>query len=101
MMFPEEESKLLLADRALVDLWVWLPWRRHDVADSALRGGAVRSGWLWERRECDVAGCVSALVGMKSRRGAQVDGGISGRAWGKVGIIAPFFCGGQTTLAIG
>jgi hypothetical protein len=97
MMFPEEESKLLLADRALVDLWVWLPWRRHDVADSALRGGA----WRWERRECDVAGSVSALVGVKSRWGAQVDGGVSRGAWGQVWIIAPFFSGGQTTLAIG
>jgi hypothetical protein len=82
MMFPEEESKLLLADRALVDLWVWLPWRRHDVADSALRGGVARSGRLWEGCECDVAGGMSALVGVKSRRGAQVDGGVPGCAWG-------------------
>jgi hypothetical protein len=102
MMFPEEEAKLLLADRTLVDLRVGLPWRRHDVADSAVRGGAAPAGWLlWERCECNVAGGVSALVAVEARRGAQVDGGVSGCAWGYVRIVAPFLCGCQASLAIG
>jgi hypothetical protein len=98
MMFPEEEAKLLRADRTLVDLRVGLPWRRHDIADSAVRGAALL---LWERRESNVAGGVSALVAVGSRRGAQVDGRVSGCAWGDVRIVAPFLCRCQASLAIG
>jgi hypothetical protein len=98
-MFPKEEAELLLADRTRVDLRVGLPWGRHDIADSAVRGGAALL--LWERCESDVAGGVAALVAVEARRGAQVDGGVSGCAWGYVRIVAPFLCGCQASLAIG
>jgi len=100
MMFPEEESKLLLADRTLMDLWVGLPRRWHDIADSAVRASAS-TGLRREGGECDVASGMSALMALESRRGAQVDGGVSCCAGGYVRIVAPFLCGGQTSLAIG
>jgi hypothetical protein len=65
MMLPEQESKLLLADRTLVDLGVGLPGWGHDIADSAVRGGR----WWWEWRESYVAGGVAALVAVQSWRG--------------------------------
>jgi hypothetical protein len=68
MMLPEEESKLFLADRTLVDLCVGLPGRRHDVADSAVIQAEAPTGRLWERCEGDVAGGVAALVAVRARK---------------------------------
>jgi hypothetical protein len=99
MMLPEEESKLLLANRTSVDLCVWLPGRRHDIADSAVRV-AVPTRRRWKGCECHAAGGVSTLVAVESWRGAQVDGGVPGSAGGYVRIVAAFLCGSQATLAV-
>jgi len=68
MMLPEKESKLLLANRTRFDLLVELPWRRHDIADSAVRVSA--STRRREGSEIYTASGVPTLVALESRRGA-------------------------------